>query len=111
MVKSKQIPGDRWVEYCSLLTDGNRGRLMTISDIDERAGLNLLVNEMPLWAVDYDPAEKGDDIVVSMGKDSIEYVHTIDAPVEIWESRNDKGVVVQLRIIDRSSNEFNLTFS
>ena len=110
MTRSKQIPMDRWVEYCSIFSNGNKGRLLTISDIDERAGYNILVEEMPLWAVDYDPIDKGDDIVISLGKSDVEYSHTIDAPVEMWESRNEKGIVNQLRIIDQNNNEFNLTF-
>jgi len=110
MTKSKLIPVKEWVEFCGLFTNGNKGRLVTISDIDERAMDNVLAKEMPLWAIDYDPIDKGDDIVVTLGENSMEFSHTIDAPVELWESRNEKGVVNQLRIIDRSNNEYNLTF-
>lgn len=110
MTKTKQIPTERWLEHCSMFTNGNRGRILTLSSIDPETGYEVLAGEMPLFGIDYDPISKGDDMTISLGKNSPEFSHVVKAPVEFWESHDDNGVVEQIRIIDQNNGEINLTF-
>ena len=55
-----------------------------------------------MLAVDYDPQDKGDDIVIATGRDAIDYTHTIVAPTEVWEEEDENGNIVSLEITDRS---------
>lgn len=50
-------------------------------------------------------------MVISLGGKSIAFSHTIDAPVELWETHDDKGVVTSMEIVDQNNNKVTLTFS
>jgi hypothetical protein len=69
-----------------------------------------LTDAAPLFAIDYDPANKGDDLVITTGRDEVDYSHKISAPAEIWESQDDNGKVVALEIIDRDGAKTILVF-
>ncbi len=110
MAGSKQIQTERWIEYCSLFTNGNKGRPLNIITMDDKKAYRVLEEGLPLMAVDYDPVDKGDDMVVSLGKDSLEFSHTIEAPVEMRENRDEKGVVTSLEIFDQNNYKIILIF-
>ena len=69
-----------------------------------------LTDAAPLFAIDYDPADKGDDLVITTGRDEVDYTHKISAPVEIWESQDDNGKVVALEVIDRKGTKTIVVF-
>lgn len=96
MVKTKQIEGYSWLDYCSLFSNGNKRRLLNVAWDDDETGFQMLAEDMPLMGLDYDPINKGDDMIVSLGKDSLEFSHTIDAPVEMWELHNELGVITSV---------------
>ena len=110
MAHTKQIENERWAEFCSLFSNGNKGRLLSITLNDDETGYQLLAENLPLMGLDYDPIKKGDDMIVSLGKESLEFSHTIDAPVELWEYQNDMGVITSIEIIDQNNNKLILTF-
>ncbi len=111
MAQSKQIQIDKWIEYCGLFSNGNRGRLLNIIAMDLKSGYQVVAEGLPLMALDYDPIKKGDDMIVSLGRDSLEFSHTIMAPVELWEYHNEKGVVTSVEIIDQNNNKLILLFN
>jgi hypothetical protein len=110
MEKSKQIQIEDWIEHLSLFTNGNKGRLVSISTEDSEMGNNRLADKLPLMAIDYDPLKKGDDILISLGGESADFRHEINAPVEMWETHNDLGVVILMEIIDQNNNKVILAF-
>ena len=101
MAQTKKIDQGRWLEFLSMFSNGNRGRLVAIEVADMSNGDQPLTDTSPLLAIDYDPANKGDDLVITIGRDEVDYSHKISAPVEIWEFQDDNGNVVALEIIDR----------
>ena len=102
MEQTKQIAQERWSEFLSMFSNGNRGRRVAIEVTDMAIGDQPLTEAAPLFAIDYDPAGKGDDLVITTGRDEVDYSHKISAPVEIWELQDDNGKVVSLEVIDRN---------
>jgi hypothetical protein len=110
MAQTKQIDQGRWSEYLSMFSNGNRGRLMAIEIADTADGEQPLADAAPLLAIDFDPAGKGDDLVITTGRDEIDSTHKISAPLEIWESQDDNGKVMALEVIDRSGSKTIIAF-
>ena len=110
MAQTKKLDQARWSEHLSMFSDGNRGRLVAIEVADMATGDQLLTDAAPLFAIDYDPANKGDDLVITTGRNQVDYSHTISAPVEIWESQDDNGKVVALEVINRNGAKTILVF-
>ena len=93
-----------------MFSNGNRGRLVAIEVADMAIGDQPLTEAAPLFAIDYDPANKGDDLVITIGRDAVGYSHKISAPAEIWELQDDNGKVVSLEVIDRNGSKTILVF-
>ena len=110
MAQTKKIDQGRWSEFLSMFSNGNRGRRGAIEVADMATGDQPLTEAAPLFAIDYDPANKGDDLVITTGRDELDYSHTISAPVEIWESQDDNGKVVSLGVIDRNGTKTIIVF-
>ena len=110
MAQTKKIDQGRWSEFLSIFSNGNRGRMIAIEAAGMAIGDQPLTDAAPLYAIDYDPANKGDDLVITTGRDEVDYSHKISAPVEIWESQDDNGKVVSLEVIDRNGAKTILVF-
>ena len=102
MAQTKKLDQERWPEFLSMFSNGNRGRMVAIEVADMAIGDQPLTDGAPLFAIDYDPANKGDDLVITTGRDEVDYTHKISAPAEIWELQDDNGKVVALEVIDRN---------
>ncbi len=105
MSNTKQIQPENWIERVCLFTDGNKGRLVLIS----LCNTDTLVEDIPLMSVNYHSQLKGYDMVISVGVGSMKLNHIINAPLELWETKNDRGVVTSMEIIDFNNNEYILT--
>ena len=110
MAQTKKLDRERWSESLSIFSNGNRGRMRTIEAEDLEAGDQLLAQAVPLFAIDYDPADKGDDLVVTTGMDEVGYTHRISAPEEIWEYQDDLGRVMSLEVINRKGSKSLIIF-
>jgi hypothetical protein len=104
------IPREEWRDFLVTLSNGNRGRMLSLEVLDSESGDSGQAKQGKLMAVDYDPVDKGNDIVVTAGVDEIDYTHTIIAPVEIWKAQQDSGEVAALEIIDQNNVKTILSF-
>lgn len=102
MAQTKKLEQEQWLEFLSIFSNGNRGRMISI-EIEDTAGAQPIVDAAPLFAIDYDPVNKGNDLVISTGKDSVTNSHTISAPTEIWQAQNDNGEVTALEVINQNN--------
>lgn len=102
---NKQIPAEQWVEFFDTFTNGNRGRLIDLEVLDRELGDETPVKEQPLWSLIYDPANKGNDLTIEVGRDRVAYGHTIEAPNEVWQEQDDNGKVVALGIKADDENQ------
>lgn len=98
--ETKEIPVERWGEWCDLFTNGNRGRLLGVEIVDAESGAQTLADGVTLVAIDYDPGGKGNDFVLSYGDQQAPSRHTVAGPVALWQGQDRNGVVVSLEIED-----------
>ena len=110
MAINTQIPEGEWGNFFATFSNGNRGRQLALEVIDADASGTGVARQGPLLSVAYDPAGKGDDIVVSTGVDEVEYAHTIHQPIEVWRAQRDDGEIAALEIIDQEGAKTILTF-
>lgn len=97
---NKSIAKERWVEYCDQFSDGNRGRHISIEVIGAELGDEELINNAPLMAMVLDPPAKGDRLTIEVGKNEVNYAHTIESPVEILTGQDANGILQAVRITD-----------
>ena len=102
---NKSVPRERWGEFFDQFTDGNRGRHISIEIIGSEVGDAELIKSAPLHAIIYDRPGKGDDLVIEVGKDEVNYAHTIDSPTEVLTGQNSNGVMIAVRISDAAGTQ------
>jgi len=98
MAQNTAIDQSRWGEFLSLFTNGNAGRRVSIETIDATSD-NPIVSKAPLLAIDYDPVGKGNNLVISLGRETISGSHIVAAPEQIWEVQDDNGKATGLEVI------------
>jgi hypothetical protein len=103
MAINTQVPREEWKDFFVTFSNGNRGRMLSLEVLDPEFGDSGQVKQGKLLALDYDPVDKGNDIVVTTGVDEVDYSHTIEAPVEVWKAQKDSGEVAALEIIDQNN--------
>ena len=97
---NKQIPPERWEEFCDTFTLGNRGRTVSIEIVGFEVGDQVLANSVPFSAIDFDTLYKGDAFILSYGSAAPLTTHSITVPAEVWQTQDENGVVVAFEIID-----------
>lgn len=102
---NNSVPRERWGEFFDQFSDGNRGRHISIEVIDRELGDAELIQDAPLMAMVYDRPGKGDDLVIEVGKDEVNYAHTIDSPTEVLTGQNSNGVMMAVRISDAAGTQ------
>jgi hypothetical protein len=103
MAITTQIPQDQWQDFFVTFSNGNCGRMLSMEIFDTEIGDIASSKQGKLMAIDYDPAGKGNDIVVTTGVDEVGYSHTINAPVEVWKAQDESGQIGALEIIDQNN--------
>ena len=86
MPHTNKVDQTRWSDFLRTFINGSKGRLISIEVAVASIGDQPLADSVPLFAIDYDSVCKGNDLVITAGRDEIDDTHKIDAPVEIWES-------------------------
>jgi hypothetical protein len=74
---TKEIPAESWETWCDKFTNGNRGRLICIEVISDELGEQPLADGAGLVGLDYDPAGKGNDFVISYGDETASSSHVV----------------------------------
>jgi hypothetical protein len=83
IIETKNIPFERWLEFCETFTNGNRGRKVNITLVSEDFG-DALAEETIFSAIDYDPEGKGDVFMISYGDKAPLTTHVVNMPLELW---------------------------
>ena len=115
MGERKLINQERWSEYLSSVTAGNRGRLIAVDiaapsevlDVDE---IDIPEVGAPLFSLEYEPAGKGDLILLSTGDNELVYEHAIKGPRELTETLNDDGSLDFLEVLDLGGGRTRVNF-
>ena len=107
---NKQIPSERWEEFCDTFTQGNRDRTVSIEIVGPEVGDQRLANAVPFSAIDFDTLYKGDTFILSYGSEAPLTTHTIPVPAELWQAQDENGVVLALEIIDTEDRKTIISF-
>jgi hypothetical protein len=107
---TRVIPAARWQEWCAAVTDGNRGRAISVSLVDHDLGAETLAERVPMIAVDRDPAIKTKDIIIIFGDEESPTVHVVSAPVRLWQIEDAGGLVGALEIEETNGRRTVLNF-
>jgi Family of unknown function (DUF5335) len=99
------VPRERWGEFFDQFADGNRGRFISIKNIDSELGEGELIKHAPLMAMVYDRPGKGDDLVIEVGRDEVTYAHTVDSPTEVLTGQNSDGLMIAIQIADAAGTK------
>ena len=110
---NKSVPSDspgerlrqRWGEFFDQFSDGNRGRHISIEIIRAEVGDEELIKDVPLMAIVYDRPNKGDDLVIEIGRDEVTYAHTVDSPQEVLTGQSASGEMLALSISDAAGTK------
>lgn len=108
---SKKIEQDRWVEFFDMLSNGNRGRRVSLEVIDPEMGDKTPIKDAALFSVVCDPVGKGNDIIIETGEKQVNYAHTVNSPTEAWEAQDENGELIALQLNDESGAQTILRFS
>lgn len=102
---NKSVPRERWGEFFDQFSDGNRGRHISIEMISAELGDEELIQSAPLMAMVYDRPDKGDDLVIEVGKDQVTYAHTVDSPTEVLTGQSATGQIIAIYISDAAGTK------
>jgi hypothetical protein len=101
--RTKAIERDRWVEFFDQLSDGNRGRIITLEVIDPEFGEEILCHGQPLFSVVYDPVAKGNVISIELGQEAVCYSHAVHEPKEVHSEQDGESgrlLAIEIRSAD-----------
>jgi hypothetical protein len=96
--ETKQLPEEDWLGFFATFSTENRNSPVTVELIGPELGDQILVEGAPLMAVDYDPPDKGDNMVITTGEESQE--HVMQGPREVWLARDELGRIEVIEIVD-----------
>jgi len=94
---SSRIDSGDWQAFLGTFSNENRGRSIRVEVVGLDVGDQTLVSGAKLDAIAYDPAGKGDDVVISYDAGGH---HPIPRVTELWAARTTEGEIVALEFID-----------
>jgi hypothetical protein len=101
----KQLQKNEWSERLQMVSSGNRGANALL----EEAGENIAENT-PFRDIEYDPAKKGDDLVIALGSGDDNLRHVVASPVELYLHEDSNGVLTSVEIINNKSVTTSIRF-
>ena len=108
--ETKDIPTEGWVSWCDTFSNGNRGRTLSISTIDDVYGDESLTEEVAFVAIDHDPVVRGSNFVISFGEEAAPSSHVVEEPVRLVQAQDRNGLVVAVEIEDQNGRRTILSF-
>jgi len=101
----KQLQKNEWSERLQMVSSGNRGANALLVE----AGENIAEN-VPFRDIEYDPAKKGDDLVIAFGTGDNNLRHVVSSPVELYVHEDSNGVLTSVEIINKKSVTTSIRF-
>ena len=93
MSSKKQIKKEDWQDKIQSLISGNKGRVAKIT-----VGNDTIVDGIVLVGIDYDPKDKGNEIMFTVEGST----HSVYAPTELSVVKQSNGLVSAVEVVDKN---------
>jgi len=97
------------MKYPDTLTLANTGHLVNFKAIYPSGDELAITKEMPFVVIEYSGIDKGDEIPLSIGADDETLSHSIESPVELWETKSHDSAR-SLKIITAKNEAYEIDF-
>ena len=91
--KISPVARGEWSRTFETFINMNRGRKIKIERYGGGKPHEHMVEGSPLFSLTYDPPDKGDSLVIAVGKDRVEHEYPVAAPQEVFvqSAAQEKG--------------------
>ena len=96
---STRIPREEWERFAVQFSEAQRGRMVQAEFVDLEVGDEPLSSGIAFYSLDYDPVNKGDNIILAFGSEPDLHFHLIDKPADLWVAEDEQGVVWALEVV------------
>jgi hypothetical protein len=93
----KLLQKNEWAERLQMLSSGNRGANSHLEEAGENIAENIQFRD-----IEYDPAKKGDDLVIALGAGDNNLRHVVSSSVEMYIYEDFNGVLTSVEIINKN---------
>ena len=97
---SVEIPRDEWSDWCTRITEADRGRTMSLRFTDEALGEVGLSDEEPFMGIDHQQLAGAITLTIQYGGDVLAMYHVIAQPRQILHASDASGRTVLVEIVD-----------
>ena len=97
---SVEIPRDEWSDWCSRITEADRGRTMSLRFTDEALGEVGLSDEVPFMGIDHQQLAGVITLTIQYGGELLSMYHVIAQPRQIRQTSDASGRTVLIEILD-----------
>ena len=95
---SSRIEQGDWGAFLNTFSTENRGRAVSVEIVGMDIGDQPLDSGAKLDAIAYDPAGKGNAVVISVDAGTHHPIHGV---TEVWAARTTTGEIVALEFVDQ----------
>ncbi|MCM1984944.1 DUF5335 family protein [Lyngbya confervoides] len=110
IANTQEIPRSHWVDFFNQLTQQSRGRRYTLEICNADMGVQTLAKHATLSSITCDPLQKGDDIVISAGLETLSFSHIVSHPTALWVAQDLQASPIALEILDAENTKTILRF-
>ena len=96
--KISPVARGEWSRVIETFINVNRGRTIKVERYGGGKPHEHMAEGSPLFSVTYNPPDKGDSLIIAVGKDRVEQEYPVAAPKEIWvqSALQEKGEAMEI---------------
>lgn len=108
------IPPAVWSDFFAQLTDENRGRLITLKQLDDQLGDFEVLRHTALQAITYNRTDYGSDLVVIVDRPHVigetTYAHRVVCPQAVSIVTDEDDIVLSCTITNQDQAQSKISF-
>ena len=97
---SVEIPRDDWSDWCTRMTEADRGRTMSLRFTDEALSEVKVSDGQPFMAIDHQPLGGAITLTIQYGLYLLPMHYVVAEPRQILEESDASGRTVLVEIVD-----------
>ena len=108
---SVEIPRDEWPDWCTRMTEADRGRTMSLRFVDEALGEVELSDEVPFMGIDHQQLAGVITLMIHYGSDVLPLYHVVAGPRQIRQESDASGGRIVVEILDSTRRQTFISLS